>query len=72
MDGALGAGGWAHLLPGHVERFVLLLVQLLDGLQDLGLVVLHNPLLLHQVVVLKDGEEEGDEGSPLVQRRQGV
>lgn len=42
----------ADLLPGHVQSLILLLVKLLNGLQDFSFVVLHNPLLLHQVVVL--------------------
>lgn len=48
-----------NLLPCQVESLVLLLVQLLDGLQDFGFVILNNPLLLHQVVVLQ--RMEGDQ-----------
>ena len=69
MDRVHWVGGWRDLLPGHVEGLILLLIQLLDGLQDLGFVVLHNPLLLHQVVVLKEGEVDGDEGNLLFQSR---
>lgn len=46
----------ANLLPSYVESLILLLVQLLNSLQDLGLVVFHNPLLLHQVIVLQGGK----------------
>ena len=42
-----------HPLPGSLEGLVLLLVQLCDQLTDLGLVVLHYPLLLHQIVELQ-------------------
>lgn len=42
----------ADLLPRHVERLVLFLVQLFDRLQDLCFIVLDDPLLLSQVVIL--------------------
>lgn len=45
----------ADLLPSHVKSLILLLVQLLDGLQDFCFVILHDSLLLHQVVVLQKG-----------------
>lgn len=44
----------ADLLPRQVESLILLLVQLLNGLQDFCFVVLNDPLLLHQVIVLQD------------------
>ena len=40
----------SYLLPGHIQSLVLLLIQLLNGLKDLGLVILHNSLLFLKVV----------------------
>ena len=42
----------SYLVPGLTERLLLLDVQLLDGLVDLGLVRLHNLLPLDEVRVL--------------------
>lgn len=47
----------ADLLPCQIQSLILLLVQLLDGLKDFCFVVLNNPLLLHQVIVLNDGRQ---------------
>lgn len=49
----------SNLLPCQVESLVLLLVQLRDGLQDLCFVILDDPLLLHQVVVLQGMKRDG-------------
>ena len=48
----------SYLLPGHIQSLVLLLIQLLNGLKDLGLVILHNSLLFLKVVVLKGAKKK--------------
>lgn len=42
-----------YLLPCHIERLILFLVQLFNCFQNFGFIVLNNPLLFSKIIVLK-------------------